>query len=275
MPINARPEFFKAQGEYANAKTRAEKIRALEEVLRCAPTHKGADHIRAEIKAKIAKLKKQTVRKVGGRMTTIPKEGDAQICIMGLTQSGKSTLLSKMTNAKPKITGRPYTTVKPVIGVSMWQGVQFQMVEIPSTFQRVHMNIAQNCDGIILVLNPKKAQEERKEMLAILEQFRIRKPMTIVKMEEDIDIEEINLKIWEKLNKVRIYCKEPGKKHAPRALVLKYGSDIGDVAEDVHKDFLKFFKFARVWGKSAKHDGQTVGKEHEIADGDIIEIHTI
>ena len=275
MPLNARPEFFKAQEEYAKAKTREEKIRALEEVLRCAPTHKGAEHVRAELKSKIAKLKRQTTRKVGGRMTTIPKEGDAQICILGLTQSGKSTLLSKMTNAKPKITGRPYTTVKPEIGVSKWQGVQFQMVEIPSTFQRVHMNIAQNCDGIILVLNPEKAQEEKKEMMAILEQFRIDKPMVIVKMDEDIDVEEINQKIWDKLNKVRIYTKEPGKKHEPRALVLKQGATVGDVAEDVHKDFLKFFKFARVWGESAKHDGQTVGKEHEIKDGDIVEVHTI
>ena len=276
MSINARPEFFQAQKNYALAKTREEKIAALEEMLSTAPSHKGAEVMRAEIKSKISKLRKQTEKRAKGRITNIPKEGDAQICILGLTMSGKSTLLSKMTNAKPHITGRPFTTIKPEIGVCDWEGVKFQIIEIPATFDRHHMSIAQNSDGIIMVIDAEKADEQRVEMLQIMARYRIGKPSIEVLMKDGkLDVKDVSRRMWEKLNMIRVYTKEPGKKPETKALVLRKGSNVGDAAEKVHKDFVKFFKFARVWGKSAKHDGQAVGKDHVLKDNDTIEIHTV
>ena len=45
------------------------------------------------------------------------------------------------------------------------------------------------------------------------------------------------------------------------------------MAAHVHKDFIRKFRFARIWGKSAKFDGQQVGIEHKLKDDDIVELH--
>ncbi len=272
MPTNVTPEYAKAHERYLDARTKREKIEALEEMIRTCPKHKGTEHLLAELKSKLAKLRKQSEGKKARHITTIPKEGDAQITIIGLTQSGKSSLLTKLTNAKPKISSHPYTTTKPEIGMAEWKGVKLQLVEIPSTFQRIHMNIAQNCNGVITVLDSRKnLGEQRKEIKNILEKFRINKPMIEARLEDDS--EEIKKNIWERLNLIRTYTKEPGRKPEERALVLKNGGTVRDAAKDVHKDFLEFFKFARIWGKSVVHQGQSVGLEHKLKDGDIIEIH--
>ncbi len=268
MPTNVNIEYIKAEQKYQEAKTREEKIEALEEMLSTVPKHKGTDNLQAQIKSKLAKLKKQTTRKLGRRMTTIPKEGDAQVCILGLVNSGKSTLLSELTNARPKVSHIPYTTTKPTIGTMDYHGVKIQLIEIPSTFKRMHMSVAQNSDGIVMVYSKK---EELEEMKKILEKFRIRKPSVVIG--RDDDIEKAEDRIWKMLGLIRVHCKEPGKKPEEKPMVLKKGAVVSDAAKDLHKDFYKFFKFARVWGKSAKHQGQTVGKDHKLQDEDILEIH--
>jgi len=268
MPINARPEYFKAQEEYLKAKTREEKIRALEEVIKCAPTHKGAEKLLAELKTKLSKLKAQTEKKMGRRITTVAKEGDAQVCILGPVNSGKSTLLSKLTNATPKISNIPYTTTKPQLGTIDYLGVRIQTIEIPSTFQRMYMSIAQNSDGIVLIYN---TEEEGREMKKIIENFRIKKP--VVKIERNEEPEKNKALIWDMLGLIKIHTKEPGKKPEKKPMVLKKGATVGKACGDLHKDFEEFFKFARVWGKSAKHQGQVVGKDHILEDEDVLEIH--
>jgi len=45
------------------------------------------------------------------------------------------------------------------------------------------------------------------------------------------------------------------------------------MAEQVHKDFIKKFRFARIWGKSAKFPGQMCGINHKLKDDDIVELH--
>lgn len=275
MPINARPEYFKAQSKYLAAKTREEKIIALEEMIKFAPKHKGTETLLAQLKSKLAKLKEQKEHKTSRKITTIPKEGDAQVCLLGLTQSGKSTFLSKVTNAKPEISDHPFTTTKPEIGCMDYQGVKIQLVEIPSTFQRIFMNIVQNSDGIVLVLDSTKDSLEQKiELRKILEKYDLLlKPFLEVLGKGEIDTDSTKKKIWEMLGLIRIYCKEPGKTPTKKPMVLKKGSTIKDAAKNVHKDFLKFFKFARVWGVSTKYQGMQFGLDHELKDGDILEIH--
>jgi ribosome-interacting GTPase 1 len=267
MPINATPDFFKAQRKYLEAKTREEKILALEEMLREAPSHKGAEVLRMQLKQKISKLRQQKKSK-SSRKVLITKEGDAQVCILGLTQSGKSTLLSKLTNAKPEISKHPFTTVKPEIGTFDFEGVKIQMVEIPSSFKPVFMSIVQSSNGLVLVY---KNLDDLKELRSILSNSRIDNLYIEVKQGEDT--EKIKNDIWNMLGLIRIYCKEIGKKPEKKALVLRKGSTVEDAAKKIHKDFIKFFRFARVWGKSAKYEGQSFGLDHKLEDKDILEIH--
>ena len=41
----------------------------------------------------------------------------------------------------------------------------------------------------------------------------------------------------------------------------------------MNKDFLKKFRFARIFGKSAKFNGQSVGLDHTLEDEDTVELH--
>ncbi|PIX43590.1 GTP-binding protein, partial [archaeon CG_4_8_14_3_um_filter_38_5] len=40
----------------------------------------------------------------------------------------------------------------------------------------------------------------------------------------------------------------------------------------IHKDFVKNFRYAQVWGKSARFPGQKLGINHELKDEDIVTI---
>jgi len=111
MPINAGPEYFKAEERYLSAKTREEKIAALEEMIRKLPKHKGTQTLLGQLKKRLAKLKKESsVRAKAKPKFIIRKEGSAQVCIVGLTNSGKSSLINALTNAKANVGDYPYTT---------------------------------------------------------------------------------------------------------------------------------------------------------------------
>ena len=91
----------------------------------------------------------------------------------------------------------------------------------------------------------------------------------------NLNIEELRDVIFEKLDFIRIYMKEPRQEaDMKEPMIIQRGSTIKDVCDKTHKDFAKKFKFARVWGSSAKHPGQTFKKTlHKLEDKDILEIH--
>ncbi|MBI4015881.1 MAG: TGS domain-containing protein [Candidatus Aenigmarchaeota archaeon] len=271
MPTNVTVEYAQAHEKYINARTKDEKIAALREMISTIPKHKGTSHVQADLKAKLSKLLSQTEKKGTRSSFKIQKEGDLQVCLLGLTQTGKSTLLKALTGSKVEISNRSYTTVKPEMGVAEWEGVKMQFVEIPSTFIPQWMSIAASSDCIVLVIDSTRSIEEQKEsLIGLIERFRIRTPFVYIDSRNPTGIFE---KVWSSVKLIHIYTKEPGKQPEKRALVLKRGSNVKDAASHVHKDFLRFFKFAKVWGKSVKHVGEKVGLEHKLADKDILEIH--
>ncbi|ADM12059.1 developmentally regulated GTP binding protein [Encephalitozoon intestinalis ATCC 50506] len=79
--------------------------------------------------------------------------------------------------------------------------------------------------------------------------------------------------IWSKLKLTRVYTK---KKGIPPALdnpvVIKEGGTVRDLCVQIHKDFLQGFKYALVWGTSAKHSPQKVGLGHMLEDEDVVQI---
>lgn len=98
---------------------------------------------------------------------------------------------------------------------------------------------------------------------------------TSVSAETNEGIDELKENLFEKLNFVRVYLKEVNKKaDLDEPMVLQKPVSIKTVCDRIHRDFVKKFKYARIWGKSAKFPGQqfrTVDKE--LDDGDIVEIH--
>ncbi|BBG25428.1 TGS domain-containing protein [Sulfuracidifex tepidarius] len=79
--------------------------------------------------------------------------------------------------------------------------------------------------------------------------------------------------LFENLDVIRVYTKEPGEDATGDPLIMKRGSTVMDVARRLHSSLAEGMKYARVWGKSVKFPGQKVGGEHVLEDKDIIEIH--
>ncbi|MDP2750853.1 MAG: GTP-binding protein [Nanoarchaeota archaeon] len=95
-----------------------------------------------------------------------------------------------------------------------------------------------------------------------------------VSAEKGENIDLLKEEIFTKLDFLRIYMKEVGQKpDLDVPLIMKTGCTIKMVCEKIHKDFVPRFKFAKIWGKSAKFPGQKLMLEHVLRDGDIIELH--
>jgi len=137
MPTNVTPEFQRAEKEYFMAEGLKEKLKCLQRMLSVAPSHKGGEKLRKDIKQRIARYKellekeKLSAKGKGGGIS-VKKEGAAQVVLIGKTNSGKSFLLSKITNATPLIAGYKHTTKLPEIGTMDCNGVLIQLVEIPA-----------------------------------------------------------------------------------------------------------------------------------------------
>ncbi len=85
-------------------------------------------------------------------------------------------------------------------------------------------------------------------------------------------IEELKEKIWNKLNLIRVYTKIPGREvDREEPIILSKGSSVGDVRKKLRA--LKQFRYAKIWGKSARFEGQKVGENHELKDMDIISFY--
>lgn len=87
-------------------------------------------------------------------------------------------------------------------------------------------------------------------------------------------MEELRDAIYESMNVVRVYTKQPTKKEPDRdrPFTLKEGSNVFDLCDQIHKDYAARFKSARVWGE-AVHDGTVVKGDYVVRDGDVVEIN--
>ncbi|MDD1772460.1 MAG: GTP-binding protein [Methanomassiliicoccales archaeon] len=90
---------------------------------------------------------------------------------------------------------------------------------------------------------------------------------------KNIGIDELKAKIFKKLELVRIYMKKQGQDaDLDEPFIVKNGSTVGDVCDSMHRVFRQNFRYALVWGKSARFPGQMVGLEHRLADGDVLSV---
>jgi ribosome-interacting GTPase 1 len=161
MPANLTPQYLEAEARFKQAKTTQEKIKALEVMMAVIPKHKGTEKLWGQLKSRMAKLKEELQRKPTlGRAEqayTIKREGSAQVVLLGLPNSGKSALFSKVTNAFSEVADYPFTTQKPVPGMMKFENLQIQLVDTPP-IQLDHIepglsNLIRNADALLLIVD--------------------------------------------------------------------------------------------------------------------------
>ncbi|KAL8722370.1 MAG: hypothetical protein Q9225_001160 [Loekoesia sp. 1 TL-2023] len=101
-----------------------------------------------------------------------------------------------------------------------------------------------------------------------------REPDTVVmSCELDLGIQDVVERCWHELQLFRIYTKRKGEEpDFSEALIVRNNSSIEDVCDQVHRTLKETFKYAMVWGASARHVPQRVGLSHMVADEDVVSI---
>jgi hypothetical protein len=159
MPANLTPQYLEAERNFRRAKTTLERIACLEEMLAVMPKHKGTDHLRADLRTKIAKLTQSLDKKTATQRVSmmIEKAGAAQIAVIGLPNTGKSQIVASITKATPTVAAYPFTTQTPTPGMMAFENVQIQLIDTPPLGEQPPewwlLNIIKRADGLLLVVD--------------------------------------------------------------------------------------------------------------------------
>ncbi len=302
MPANAHPEYIFAEKEYSGATTPEEKIKALENMISFAPSHKGGENLRAQLKTRYKKLlESQEKAKKSGKSTQQGiKKAEMQAILIGPPNSGKSTIFEKLTGQKSLITNHPHATSIPVLGTMDYEDVKIQLIDTPS-FPNTDRGILHTADTLLLVLENLNqieesikqigktyakiimifnkmdllSPEEKRKLEANLKsKYKTHKSYFFNKDETETNIETLKGEIFKTFPIIRVYTKEPKKEASKDPMILDKDSNLGEAAEKISKNLKNITKSARIWGPSSKFPGQTIGLNHILKDKDIIEIKT-
>ena len=328
MPANLPPQYHEAEKRYRAARTIPEKVAALQEMLAVMPKHKGTDHLKADLRAKVAKLIDELDHPTGSRGKrpypfAIRKEGDGQAVLVGPPNSGKSSLLAALAGAKVKVASYPFTTQVPEPGMLRFENTRIQVVDTPplseGRLESRLFGLLRNSDVLVAVVDlgaspaaqvaavlgvlrqwglqplglgkdaePERRQTEKRLVIAAnkadlegaLDAFQRlqadygqRFPLVLTSATDAVGLEDLGREIFRSLGVIRVYTASPGSEPGfENPLVLAQGSTVKDAATSIHKTWQRKLKYALVWG-SAKFEGQRVGRDYVLADGDVLELH--
>ncbi|NLX07751.1 MAG: TGS domain-containing protein [Phycisphaerae bacterium] len=182
MALNLTPDYFEADRKYRQARTPEEKLAALEEMLRTIPKHKASEKKQSDIKRRISELRQAPqTRKKGGTVDPyhIPPQGAGQALLLGLPNSGKSSIVARLTKATVKVTDFPFGTALPVPGMAYHEDVPIELVDLPPvTVEHVPSgltNALRNTHVLLLVVDlaADAVLEDIEALLAILREREI------------------------------------------------------------------------------------------------------
>tara|TARA_B100000686_G_scaffold14204_1_gene13572 strand:- start:130 stop:1113 length:984 start_codon:yes stop_codon:yes gene_type:complete len=134
----------------------------------------------------------------------------ADIGIIGMPNSGKSSLLSVLTSAKPKIANYPFTTINPNLGVVSYNDKEVTLADIPGLIEGAHEGIGlgdkflrhiERCKSILHLIDVtsddllKNYSKVRKELFKYSNELVKKKEIIVFNKIDMIGEDEINKKI--------------------------------------------------------------------------------
>jgi len=282
-----------------------DRIRELRAILAELPGYRSGPY--ADIrKWVVAEIERSRTKKgvVHRDSITVRREGAAQIALVGPPNAGKSSLLQALSNVQIKTGDYAFTTTRPVPAVTRIGGVLVQLVEIPGLLEgatedrgggRALLGVLRGADAIVLCHDVSADSHALREVQEELELAGIARPslVAVTKVDEasgdqlqrlrqefselevvpvsvldDAALDALRDAMWRLTGLLRVFLREGDP------VALRPPVTVVDVARTIHHEVEEQCRGARLWGPSARFDGQRVGREHELADGDMVEIIT-
>jgi small GTP-binding protein len=239
----------------------------------------------------------------------VRREGAAQVALVGAPNAGKSSLLQGLSEIQIRTGDYAFTTLRPVPALTRIGGVLVQLVEIPGLIAGAHedrgggralLGVLRNADAIVwcqAVTAPldqlrvvrdevAAAGIEKPGLLAAtksddalpgdVDRLSVEAaPLDVVPVSvlDDDSLDRLREAIWLLTGLIRVWLRRDGAVEG-EPLALEPGVTIADVADAIHHDLGRTCVGARLWGPSARFDGQRVGRGHVVADGDAVEVLT-
>jgi uncharacterized protein len=237
----------------------------------------------------------------------VRREGASQIALVGPPNVGKSSLLQALSEIQIKTGDYPFTTLRPIPALTRIGGVLVQLVEIPGLIEgasedrgggRALLGVLRSADAIVYCARVDGDPAELAVVRAEVDLAGIVKPAFLAATRADEapagalgrlatafpDLEVVPVSVideasldafraaaWQLTGLLRVRLRTAGHTE-DEPVALAPGATVADVADWVHHDLATSFSGARVWGPSARFDGQRVGREHAVQDGDVVEI---
>jgi small GTP-binding protein len=285
-----------------------ERIREVRALIAELPDYKSGPYADLR-KSLLAEIEDTRVRskQVHRDSIAVRREGAAQIALVGPPNVGKSSLLQALSEIQIKTGDYAFTTLRPVPALTRIGGVLVQLVEIPGLISgagddrgggRPLLGVLRSADAIVYCLRATGDPVDLEEVMAEVTGADIDAPAFIaatradeataddinrlrqrfdgldvlpVSVLDDASMDALCDRIWALTGLIRIYLHKDGSTaHEPLALAPP--ATVLDVADAVHHDLAESFTGARLWGPSARFDGQRVGRDQSVQDGDTVEI---
>lgn len=237
----------------------------------------------------------------------VRREGAAQVALVGPPNVGKSSILQALSDIQIRTGDFAFTTLRPVPAIARIEGVLVQLVEIPGLIGgatedrgggRALLGVLRSADAIIYCGRAGTAPDELATVMNEVEIAGIDKPSVLavtradesgtdpvprfaaafpgmnilaVSVLDDASLAALRSEIWRLTGLIRIWLRHLGETDEDPTPVPP-GTTVADAATLVHNELGDDAIGARVWGPSGRFEGQRVGRDHELLDGDVVEI---
>jgi small GTP-binding protein len=285
----------------------SERVRELRSILAELPNYRSGPYadIRKWVNSELDATRVRA-RVVHRDSIAVRREGAAQVALVGPPNAGKSSLLQALSNIQIKTGDYAFTTTRPVPALTRLGGVLVQLVEIPGLIQgaaegrgggRALLGVLRGADAMVICHDASKSPDDLRRFRTELAQARIELPALVavtktdeappdavselerglpdfcvigVSVLDDASLELFRESVLQLTGLIRVYLRQDGVD--PDPVALHPPVTVAAVAGTIHHDLERACSGARVWGPSARFDGQRVGRAHELSDGDAVEI---